>query len=50
MSQKLAAGALGALVAAGALLPGPVLAADLVLGQKVFDGTATRDCSWLWAE
>lgn len=38
MVQKLATGALAAVVAAGALLPAPVMAADLALGKQVFEG------------
>lgn len=36
--QKLATGALAAVVAAGSLLPAPVMAADLALGKQVFEG------------
>jgi hypothetical protein len=41
VAQKLATGALAAVVAAGAMLPAPVMAADLALGKQVFEGEAT---------
>lgn len=45
MAQKVATGALAALVAAGSLLPAPVMAADLALGKQVFEGKATVQAS-----
>lgn len=50
VTQKLATGALAAVVAAGALLPAPVMAADLALGKQVFEGETRQllqRCSWL---
>jgi hypothetical protein len=44
MVQKLATGALAAVVAAGALLPAPVMAADLALGKQVFEGEQHQIC------
>jgi hypothetical protein len=38
VGQKVATGVLAALVAAGSLLPAPVMAADLALGKQVFEG------------
>lgn len=45
VAQKLATGALAAVVAAGALLPAPVMAADLALGKQVFEGEAPLSSS-----
>jgi hypothetical protein len=44
VGQKVATGALAALIAAGSLLPAPVMAADLALGKQVFEGKQLHPC------
>lgn len=50
IGQKVATGALAALIAAGSLLPAPVMAADLALGKQVFEGECCRiTAGIMWA-